>query len=56
MGDCLDMDNDDVFLDAFERGALGTHGFGHRDHVRMAWLYIRRYGQDRPASRQVAAG
>jgi N-formylglutamate deformylase len=38
--------DDDTFLDAFERGALYDHGFGHRDHLRMAWLYIRLYGQD----------
>jgi hypothetical protein len=38
--------DDDAFLDAFERGALHQHGFGHRDHLRMAWLYLRRYGQD----------
>jgi hypothetical protein len=41
---CVPMD-DDAFLDAFERGALQHHGFGHRDHLRMAWLYVRRYGQ-----------
>jgi hypothetical protein len=38
--------DDEAFLDAFERGALRTHGFGHRDHLRMAWLYARRFGPD----------
>lgn len=50
MGDCMDMD-DDAFLDAFERGALQDHGFGHRDHLRMAWLYVRRYGLDQATAR-----
>jgi N-formylglutamate deformylase len=53
MGDCMDMD-DDAFLDAFERGALQDHGFGHRDHLRMAWLYVRRYGPDQAAGRAEA--
>jgi hypothetical protein len=53
MGDCMDLD-DDAFLDAFERGALQSHGFRHRDHLRMAWLYISRYGLDQAASRAAA--
>ena len=43
--------DDAAFLDAFERGALQRHGFGHRDHLRMAWLYIRRYGPDQAVRR-----
>jgi hypothetical protein len=42
---------DDAFLDAFERGALREHGFGHRDHLRLAWLYVRRYGRDQAVRR-----
>jgi N-formylglutamate deformylase len=38
--------DDDAFLHAFEHGALHDHGFGHRDHLRMAWLYVGRHGQD----------
>ena len=53
MGDCMDMD-DDAFLDAFECGALQSHGFRQRDHLRMAWLYISRYGLDQAASRAEA--
>jgi hypothetical protein len=53
MGNCIDMD-DDAFLDAFERGALQDHGFGHRDHLRLAWLYVRRYGQDQAIGRAEA--
>lgn len=30
------------FLKAFESGALSQ--FPHRDHIRMAWLYLRRDG------------
>ena len=47
--------DDDAFLDAFTSGALRDHGFGHRDHLRMAWLYVRRYGQDE-ALRRADAG
>jgi hypothetical protein len=43
--------DDDAFLAAFEAGALQHHGFGHRDHLRMAWLYIRRYGPDQAVRR-----
>lgn len=31
--------NDAEFLTAFERATL--HEFPHRDHIRMAWLYLR---------------
>ncbi|MFN8371722.1 MAG: hypothetical protein U0694_02435 [Anaerolineae bacterium] len=31
--------NDHEFLHAFESGHL--HTFPHRDHIRMAWLYLR---------------
>src|SRR6266851_187888 len=51
---CGDMD-DDAFLDAFEHGRLQQHGFGHRDHLRVAWLYVRRYGRDE-AVRRAEAG
>jgi hypothetical protein len=43
--------DDDAFLDAFEHGRLQQHGFGHRDHLRMAWLYVRRYGRDEAVRR-----
>jgi hypothetical protein len=32
------------FLARLERAELGHHEFGHREHVRAAWLYLR----DRP--------
>jgi hypothetical protein len=43
--------DDDAFLEAFEGGTPQRQGFGHRDHLRMAWLYIRRYGPDQAVSR-----
>lgn len=33
---------DDEFLEAFENGSLPESAFRHRDHVRLAWLYLRR--------------
>lgn len=43
--------DDDAFLSAFDLGALHQHGFGHRDHLRMAWLYVHRHGQDEAVRR-----
>ena len=34
-------DCDREFLEAFETCALPTDRFHHRDHVRVAWLYLR---------------
>jgi hypothetical protein len=34
---------DQVFMARFVEGTLDTHHFRHRDHVRMAWLYVRRW-------------
>lgn len=34
---------DDEFLANFESGTLPNESFHHRDHVRMAFLYLRRY-------------
>jgi DNA-binding MarR family transcriptional regulator len=36
-------DDDEQFLLAFEAGEIPGHAFGHEDHLRMAWLYLRRY-------------
>lgn len=33
---------DQEFLEAFESGGLSE--FHHRDHIRMAWLYLMRFG------------
>lgn len=34
--------NDQGFLQQFEEGTLSS--FPHRDHIRMAWLYLREHG------------
>jgi hypothetical protein len=34
--------DDREFLEAFEGGTLPEGAFHHRDHVRLAWLYLRR--------------
>ena len=35
-------EKDEEFLGAFESGTLPESAFHHRDHVRLAWLYLRR--------------
>ena len=35
---------DQEFMQAFEAATLNE--FAHRDHVRMAWLYLRKYGTE----------
>jgi hypothetical protein len=35
--------NDVEFVARFEDGTLPSEKFHHRDHVRMAWLYLSRY-------------
>jgi hypothetical protein len=37
---------DDEFIRAFERCEISNADFRHRDHVRLAWLYLRRYGAE----------
>jgi hypothetical protein len=32
--------NDQEFTDAFERCAVANESFHHRDHVRLAWIYL----------------
>ncbi len=36
--------NDDEFLRAFETCELKHGMFYHADHVRLAWIYVRRFG------------
>lgn len=43
--------DDAVFLAAFRDGSLSTDAFHHRDHVRMAWLYVRAHGATDAAAR-----
>lgn len=35
---------DDDFLQAFARGTIANSDFRHRDHLRLAWLQVRRLG------------
>lgn len=46
---------DAAFLDAFERAAIPGAEFRHRQHIRVAWLYVRRDGP-RKALRRLAQG
>jgi hypothetical protein len=47
--------DDDELLRAFEAGALAAGAFGHREHLRLAWLCVRRDGPAR-AEAAVARG
>jgi hypothetical protein len=38
---------DEEFLTAFEAGKIANHDFHHRDHLRLAWIQIRRLGVHR---------
>src|SRR5688572_3305280 len=42
IGPTIDADVD--LIAAFEAGTLPASGFHHREHVRLAWLYLRRHG------------
>ena len=44
---------DEQFLAAFEAGQIANQDFHHRDHLRLAWIQIRRLGLPR-ASEAVA--
>jgi hypothetical protein len=46
---------DDEFLATFERAGFGAHEFRHRDHLRMAYLYVQRLGAA-TAEERVCAG
>ena len=36
--------DEEALVAAFRAGTLATDAFHHRDHVRMAWLYVRTHG------------
>jgi hypothetical protein len=46
---------DQEFLDAFQAGRISPSEFHHRDHLRLAFLQVRRLGLE-PAAAVVAAG
>lgn len=37
---------DDEFRRAVEQGTLASGAFRHRDHLRLAWIYVREAGPD----------
>jgi hypothetical protein len=51
----LDRLDDETFLAAFEAGTLPPAGFKHPEHVRAAWLMLRRYGPAEALARYPAA-
>jgi hypothetical protein len=46
--------DDTSFVAGFRDGTLGTDHFHHRDHVRMAWLYVREFGLESAVTRFTA--
>jgi hypothetical protein len=36
--------DDDSLLEGFENASLPDSAFHHQQHVRVAWLYVKRYG------------
>ena len=42
-------------IEAFETNRIANHEFHHRDHVRIAWTYLREYGFPAGAQRFVEA-
>ena len=36
---------DAALVSAFEAATLPPAGFHHREHVRLAWIYLQRYGR-----------
>lgn len=47
--------SDEAFRRAFERCEIPNDAFHHRDHLRLAWIYLREVGPDAAAVR-VSAG
>lgn len=52
------MVSDEEFLDRFERADFSPSEYGHREHLRTAWLYLRRLGceETAAAAAEVAQG
>ncbi len=46
---------DAAFIRAFETCELSNEAFHHRDHIRLAFIYLRQYGEFE-AQRRIAAG
>lgn len=45
---------DEQFAQTFETCKISNADFHHRDHIRLAWFYIRRYGAE-AADQRIAA-
>ncbi len=50
------MVTDRVFARAFERGEIPAAEFGHRAHVRLAWVYLREAGSFEAALARIRDG
>jgi len=46
---------DDQFARAFENCEIAGEDFHHQDHIRLAWIYLKRYGPEDASSRIAAA-
>ena len=46
---------DEQFLAAFTAGRIANQDFHHRDHLRLAWIQIRRLGVDQASEAVTAA-
>lgn len=42
---------DQDFVSAFERREIPNDQFHHRDHLRLAWIYLHRYGRPEAGTR-----
>ncbi len=42
---------DIALMEGFEAGTLPPGGFGHREHVRLAWLFLRQHGRQEAGQR-----
>jgi hypothetical protein len=40
------IESDAAFLEALESGQIANSSFKHRDHLRAAWLYVKRDGPE----------
>ena len=49
------MLDDDALLDGFEKGTIPAGEFHHAEHVRVAWMYLRRYPLTDALARFIAA-
>src|SRR5262249_2428340 len=47
--------NDMEFVRAFESCKLPPDLFHHRDHIRLAWIYLHQYGADQAVTRIAAS-